>query len=105
MRCFNSTARPSSPTRQSIHTVLTECKNLRRTIQEASHSGRHVGPTHFRSIELLEHLKERLKTRSGPSPDVYRERLSQIEHQFNTLVYPITQSVVNEQSNRSSVDR
>ena len=100
MRCFNPSNRALSPTRQNISEILTDTQNLYAEVQHAFNSGRDVGNTYADSGNLLIDLQERMRTRSGEAPNVFRNRFGRIQNEFNELINPISHSVKNEQSLR-----
>ena len=100
MRCFNPTNRALSPTRQTISEILADTQNLYAEVQQAFNNGRDVGNTYANSGNLLIDLQERMQTKSGEAPRVYRNRFGRIQSEFDELINPISHSVKNDQSTR-----
>ena len=100
MRCFNPTNRALSPTRQNISEILTDTQNLQAEVQDAINAGRNVGEMHVDSANLILDLQDRMRTKSGEAPNVFRNRFGRIQNEFNELMNPISHSVRIDQSMR-----
>lgn len=102
MRCFKSNNRSLSPTRQNIGSILTDTQNLYTEIRQAYNNGGNVGDLSGSCANLLLELRERMITQSGQAPNVFRNRFSDIQNQFDSLINPISHSIKNNQVSRGS---
>lgn len=99
MRCFNSNSRSLSPTRQNIRSILTDTENLYAEIQNAYNNDRlDVAGAYASCGNLLWHLRDRMRTKSGDDPNVLRNRFSSIQNEFDSLINPISHFIKNDQS-------
>ena len=98
MKCFNPYNRSLSPTRQNIRSILTDTENLHAEIEHAFNNNRPVGDIFVNSGNLLVDLRRRMRNQSGEDPNVFRNRFSRIQNDFNVLLYPISHLIKNHQS-------
>ena len=102
MGCFSSSNRSHSPTRQHIRSIYVDAQNLNADIRQAYNNGAHVGALYGRCGHLLLELQQRIGNRSGHAPDVFRNQLSDIQSQYNSIINPLSHSIQNNQSSSSS---